>query len=46
MTEPNRQPTSDLLEEAIKALRDIPVPEGPPAHRVASTIEALQTATA
>jgi hypothetical protein len=45
MTEPNRQPTSDPLEEVVKAWRDDPVPEGPPAHLVASTIEALQTAT-
>jgi outer membrane lipoprotein-sorting protein len=42
MTENNEQPTRDLLDQAVRALRDEPVPEGPPAQLVASTIEVLQ----
>jgi hypothetical protein len=46
MTEHNEQPTMDLLDQAVRALRDEAVPEGPPAQVVASTVEALQTTTA
>jgi outer membrane lipoprotein-sorting protein len=42
MTEHNERPTRDVLKEALEALQAEPVPEGPPAHLVASTIEALQ----
>jgi hypothetical protein len=42
MTEHNERPTRDVLNDALKALQAEPVPEGPPAQLVASTIEALQ----
>jgi len=42
MTQYNEQPTRDLLDEAVRALREEAVPEGPPAPLVASTIESLQ----
>jgi len=45
MTGPNSHPTPDLLDQAVAALRDHPVPEGPPAQLVAATIAALQTTT-
>jgi hypothetical protein len=44
MTEANNQPTSDRLDRAVRALRDVPTPSGPPPHLVASVVEALQMA--
>jgi hypothetical protein len=43
MTDHNERPAPDLLDQAIKALREEPVPECPPAQVLASTVEALQT---
>jgi len=42
MTDANNKPL-DILDSAIAGLRDVPVPEGPLPHLVASTIEALQS---
>jgi outer membrane lipoprotein-sorting protein len=42
MTDQNSQPP-DVLDRALAALRDAPVPEGPLPQLVASTVEALQT---
>jgi len=44
MSERNEQPPADELEMAIAALRDAPVPDGPPAPLAASTVEALRSA--
>lgn len=43
MTDRNDKPM-DLLEQALAALRDAPVADGPSPRHVASTVEALQTA--
>ena len=42
MSERNHQPTSDVLERALAALRATESFGGPPPHVVASTIEALE----
>jgi outer membrane lipoprotein-sorting protein len=42
MSDANGQPTWDLLDQAARALRDDPVPPGPPAAVITSTVEALQ----
>jgi outer membrane lipoprotein-sorting protein len=42
MTDSNHQ-LPDLLDQAIAGLRDAPIPDGPPPHLVASTVEALQS---
>jgi hypothetical protein len=44
MTEHNEQPTEDVLDRATAALRNTAIPDGPPAHLTASTVEALQSA--
>jgi hypothetical protein len=46
MTGPNSRQPSDPLEQAVAALRAIPVPDGPSAELVASTSRALQQAGA
>src|ERR1700735_2300228 len=44
MTDRNGTPT-DYLDQALAALRDAPVPEGPSPQLMASTVEALQEMT-
>jgi hypothetical protein len=39
----NHRPTPDVLEQAAAALRDAPVPAGPPADLTAATIAAVET---
>src|SRR5271166_5394723 len=46
MTEPNSRQPADLLEQAVAALRNTPVPAGPSDDLVASTTRALQQAGA
>lgn len=41
MTDRNERP-ADILDRAVAALRQTPVPDGPPPQLVASTVEALQ----
>ena len=44
MTHPDDEEAMGLLNRAVAALREAPVPEGPPPGLVASTVEALQSA--
>ena len=41
MSEQNNRPTPDILDEATGALRDAPVPAGPPADLTAATVAAI-----
>jgi outer membrane lipoprotein-sorting protein len=43
MTDRSDEKPTDLLDRAIAELRDAPIPDGPPPHLLASTVEALQT---
>jgi outer membrane lipoprotein-sorting protein len=45
MTERNEQQSVDVLDLATAALRDMSIPDGPPAQLAASTVEALQSAS-
>lgn len=42
MSEANNRPTPDILDRATEALRDAPVPSGPPSDLVAATVAAVQ----
>ena len=42
MSEQNSRPTPDPLDEAAGALRDAPVPAGPPPELTAATVAALK----
>jgi outer membrane lipoprotein-sorting protein len=41
MSDLNHQPTPDILDQATEALRDAPVPAGPPADLTAATLAAV-----
>lgn len=41
MNDPSEKPADDLVGQAFDALSDSPIPEGPPANLVVSTVEAL-----
>jgi outer membrane lipoprotein-sorting protein len=43
MTDENRRPEPDILEQATGALRDAPVPGGPPPALTAATVAAVQS---
>lgn len=45
MTERNEQQPVDDLDLATAALRDMSIPDGPPSQLMASTVEALQSAS-
>lgn len=45
MSEANSQPTPDVLDEATRALRDAPLPPGPPPDLTAATVAAMQRLT-
>jgi len=45
MTNENNLPNKDILDRALEALRNDPLPTGPTDQLAASTIEALRTAT-
>jgi hypothetical protein len=46
MTEPNRRQPADPLEQAVAALRALPIPAAPPADVITSTTRALEQAGA
>lgn len=41
MSDPQDQPTADMLRQSTEALYETPVPDGPPPALVASTVEAM-----
>ena len=42
MNDDNHRPEPDVLDQAVRELRDAPIPTGPPVERIAATLAAIQ----